>query len=426
MTSRADSSKPQTITHRYSLSATTPKVLSCIDAAKIKNSVAGVGDWLDSASAATGFAGGCYRTSLHHQNGQITWMYPYSNTTEIISAWLDIAEVLEEPRHIGKAEAYGARILEDPVKGLYGGEQESGRGMMYYWRNDGTYTGGYSMRAPEAFRRLHAATGDQRFLDASDVIGRAFLKRILPSGIVNMVGWCPKQGSILVDVVGSRYAYTVSTFALLFEMTSDPVYREAYEQVVEALLKMQQPDGSFFQHYRSETLEVPDPSIKIHFFSYIFNALAEAYSVFKDDRLVQCGRRMADFLAGHFYYLQQLPYAIQSDFATDRTEAASAVQDNANGLLWLYEVTGESVYLDMGAKLWLQAWLGQVDNPSLPGWHGALLRGMNPDLTPEMTKGFEGTHLEYVPSRTARCEVWFATNHVFASKRLVRLLGEAP
>lgn len=277
------------------------------------------------------------------------------------------------------------------------------------------------MRAPDSFRRLHRVTGDGRYLEAAELIGRTFLQRQLESGLVSMVGWDPQKGWIHPKLMGCRYFYTIATFATLYQITGDQRYVEAYEKSVQALLKLQNPDGSFFQCYDPETLEARDPSIKLHFFSYILNALAEAYPVFRDQRVLDSARKMGDYLAGGFYYRQQMPYCEYPYYSTDKAEADSAVQDNANGLLWLYEATGEELYLDMALKLWLQAWGIQIEAPDQPGWHGAIVRGIKPDLL-KLETPVNAAHLTYEASRVGRCEVWFMTNHVFAAKRLLRYL----
>lgn len=402
---------------------TLPKLVSLLSPELIKSSMRGVGEWLDAASAATGVPGKCYRTAMLQDDGEIEWLYPNSNTTELISAWLDLEEVFPEEGNLQKAIAYAEHLISDPVKGFYRGEYAPAHGMAWYWRDDGTYTGGYSMRAPEAFKRLLQITGDQRYLEACELIGQTFLQRQLESGLVSMVGWDPQKGWIHPKLMGCRYVYTIATFARLYELTGNQAYVEAYEKSVAALLKIQNPDGSFFQCYDPETLEPCDPSIKLHFFSYILNALSESYTVFQDDRVLASARKLADYIAGGFYYKQQMPYCEYPFYNTDKAEADSAVQDNANGLLWLGEATGEELYQDIAVKLWLQAWQTQLVAPGKPGWNGAIVRGMKPDLEKQVPMQ-NSQHLAYDPRRLGRCEIWFMTNHVFASKRLLKLLAQ--
>lgn len=399
---------------------TVQKLLKALGRDQVAGSIRGVGDWLDAASTATGIPGKCYRTAMLQDDGEIEWLYPNSNTSELISTWLDLEELFPGEGYQGKAVAYAEHLVADPIKGLYRGEYVPAHGLAWYWRDDGTYTGGYSMRAPDSFRRLHQVTGDSRYLEATEMIGQTFLQRQLDSGLVSMVGWDPNKGWIHPKLMGCRYFYTIATFATLYQMTGKQAYVGAYEKSVAALQKLQNPDGSFFQCYDPETLEAQDPSIKLHFFSYILNALAEAYPVFKDERVLESARKIGDYLAGGFYYRQQTPYCEYPYYSTDKAEADSATQDNANGLFWLYEVTREELYLDMAVKLWLQAWTTQIDAPDRPGWHGAIVRGMKPDMH-KLTEQTQSRHLTYDPQRLARCEVWFMTNHVFASKRLLAL-----
>lgn len=384
-----------------------------------------LGDWLDAASAATGQPGLCYRTAIFHDTQDITWLFPHSNTAELISAWLDLAEVLGVSRYQEMALCYADRILADPVRGLYRGECQEAHGLAWYWPDDGTYTGGYSMRFPYAFRSLYKLTGDQRYLDACIEIARTFLRRNLRSGLSSMVGWCPTRGWISGDSAGCRYGYVLATYANLFAITEESIYRDGYEQAVKALFQMQRDDGAFYQTYYLDTLEPADASIKLHFFSYLFNALSEAHAVFHDDRLIACARHMAEYLAGIFYYRQQLPYCEHPAFETDLAEADSAISDSSHGLFWLHSLTGDRVCLDMASKLWMQSWLSQWNHPGRPGWHGAVVRGVKPlSCLQDTPQTLSAKHLQYEPSRLARCEVWFATQHIQASTRLLSLLAK--
>lgn len=114
----------------------------------VRASMQSLGDWIDVAGAATGESGLCYRTAIYHDTGDITWLFPHSNSAELISAWLDLAAELGDPYYETLAVAYADRLLSDPIKGLYRGERKEAHGLAWYWPDDGTYTGGYSMRPP--------------------------------------------------------------------------------------------------------------------------------------------------------------------------------------------------------------------------------------------------------------------------------------
>lgn len=394
-----------------------------LDGGRVREALRAAGQWLDAASEAAiadlGKPGLCYRTALFQEDGSVVWLFPHSNTTELITAWLDLAEHLGDAHYKERAVAYGEQYAFDPVYGLYRGEHKEAHGLAWYWRDDRTYTGGYSMRAPEALQRLAKVTGDARYLEAARLIGETFLARQLDSGLVHIVGWSPHGGWGHPDLIGCRYVYTVATFATLFDITGDERYRAAYEKSLRALMIMQQPDGSFFQNYHPETLEIPERSIKPHFYSYIFNALMEAYRVFRDERLIDSARKMALHLSETFYYQQGVPYCLYPHWNTDKAEYATPIHDTAHGLLWLHEVTGEAQWRDMGEKLWLQGWMTQADRPDLPQLHGALLRGVSPDVKTGRAPNNEGAaHLVYHPDRVARCEVWFQTHFILAARRL--------
>lgn len=387
----------------------------------IQKTMADLGLWLDSACRSTGEEGCCHRTALFHQDGRITWLYPHSNCSELIRGWLDLGASLQDRRYRNIALSYANRLIDDPLRGLYNGPVREAGGMMWYWRDDGTYTGGYSMRIPGVFLRLQEELNEKRFAEASIAIGETFLRRQLSSGAVNMVAWSPDRGWFAEDTMGSRYAYCVATFASLYSLTQDRRYKAAYELAVQALLKMQQPDGSFFQFYDPVSLEPQDQSIKIHFFAYLFNAMEEAYAVFPDERLLACGMAMKEYLAGLYYYRRQLPYCYNAEHPSDLVEADSAVYDSASGLLWLYQVTGDPTALDLGIRLWNDARGCQLDCPEYPGFHGALIRGQNPLRKSTETAAIPVAHLQFDPTRVASCEVWFAANYIFGCKKLLHI-----
>ncbi len=368
----------------------------------LEKSVRGVADWLEAASDATGEPGLCYRSACFDRTGAVSWTHPHSNTTELITAWLDIAAMVPDlaERSRQRAIAYGLRLVNDPMRGFYQGERKEAWGLAWYWRDDGTYTGGYSMRAPSALVRLYEVAKEESLLETCERIGQTFLQRQLPNGFVSMVGWCPKRGWLMENHAGCRYVYPIATFATIYELTGEEAYREAYEKALEAFLFIEGGTGVIYQHYDPVTLADRDRSIKFHFYSYIFYALEEAYRVFRDDRLIAIARRMADYLVSEYLLRQSLPYCIDPVYPSDTGEGFSSVSDSAAGLCWLYSVTGEPVYFDLAAKLWAGAWLHQPQAPDLPGWHGAILAGR------------------------ARCDVWYATSHVMAARHLARKVQE--
>jgi len=405
------------------------KLTPILEPERLRVSLAAAGEWLEAGSeaaiAAVGKGGLCYRSGLFNEDGSVEWLFPRSNTSELITAWLDLANLLGDERYRARAVAYADQYVTDPVHGLYRGEHTEAHGLAWYWRDDKTYTGGYSMRAPESLLHLARVTGEERYLDAARMIGETFLARQQQKGLVSMVGWSPKGGWGHPDMIGSRYVYTVGTFASLYEITSDGRYRAAYEKSLAALMEMQQPDGSFFQNYHPITLAVSEPSVKTHFYSYIFNGIIEAYRVFHDERLVDRARRMALHFAEHYFYRQNMPYCLYPHWKTDLAEYDAPVHDSANGMLWLHEVTGEPLWRDIGQKLWLQGWMTQADLPDQPGIHGALLRGVSPDIaTGKAPNNSDAAHLVCNPARVARADLWFQVNYIFATRRLLSTVAQ--
>ncbi len=407
---------------RYATLSTLSRTRSLLSREQVTSSLEGAASWLEASTEAINGSGSCHRIAAYSSTGAVQWLYPHSNTGETISAWLDLAALLTRPDYVDKAITYAARITGDPIRGIYQGEHREARGLAWYWTDAGTYSGLYTMRVPFHLERIAQITKNHRYLDLCDEIGRTLRHRQLPSGIVS-AAWRADSGWLREERVGCRYVYAVATFATLHRITGEPSYLESYERAVDALLKMQSADGSFFQNYDPETAQ-PHPterSIKPFFFGYTFNAIAEAYEVTLDPRLLETAKRLADYLASLYYYRHQIPYCIGSEMPpADQIESNSAVYDSANGLLWLYSKTGNPTHLDLALKLWWGAWSTQTDEPDRPGWHGAILLGSNPTLSSTL----EGVptnrkHLLHDPTRIGKVSLWSMVNHIFASHRIL-------
>lgn len=409
--------------HRFSGLDTSRKIFKLIKPDTVRASLEGVAQWLTSAVEASGQSGKCCRNALYHADGRVSWLYPNSNTAELISAWLDLAQLLGDPALTQRAVEYADGLLDDPVRGLYRGEDVEAHGLPWYWTDGGTYGGLYAMRMPFHFHRLYEETGDTRYVDICDVIGRTLRNRQLESGLVS-AAWEPQGGWMHEVRAGSRYVYAVATFATLWSITGDTAYRDAYEKAVAVMLEMQNPDGSFFQMYDPRTARALDGSIKLHFTAYILNAISEAHAVTQDDRLVDCARRVSDHLAGVFYYQHVVPYCTgKVGEPADQMEAESSIQDSSAGLFWLAGLTGEGVYRDIALKLWLESWVHQIPSDGLPGWQGAVIRGVNPNVDQTIAGvPTNRRHLHHDPTVIGRSDLWFAVNHVFASRRVLEYI----
>src|SRR5690606_31286973 len=130
----------------------------------------------------------------------------------------------------------------------------------------------------------------------------------------------------------------------------------------------------FYQIYDADTL---DPSglgggIKCMFFAYIFNALSEAYAVFKDPRLLKCAVKMGDYIARVYYCYGALPYCVGNNILpADKPEAHMSMYECANGLLWLYRHVPDERFKDIALRLWMTAWYNQAETPDNKDLHGA-------------------------------------------------------
>ncbi|MBC2592884.1 glycoside hydrolase family 127 protein [Ruficoccus amylovorans] len=399
------------------------KLSELITRERVLRSMQGVADWIETSTQADPVEGKCYRMAVYDVAGGVTWMYPNSNTAETISAWLDMGDALGRPEFTAKAVEYANALIENHEYGLYAGPASEAEGLMWYWTDVGSYSTLYSMRIPRAFMRLYDITGDQRLLDKCKAIGHTLAREQLANGLIGG-GWSPKKGwEEANDRIGSRYAYILATFANLYKLTSEKSYRQAYERAVEGVLRMQLDDGSFYQLYDIETLGVTRAgrSVKCMFFAYIFNALAEAYEIMRDPRLLECATKLGDYIVRVYYCYGALPYCVGPDILpSDLPEMHMSTYECANGMLWLYRHVRDERFKDIGLRLWMSACLNQADTPDNKALHGAILIGSDPTCStsiegiPENRK-----HLLYDPRRAAKCVLWGMVNHVFAGKQIL-------
>ncbi len=393
----------------------------------VVSSLAGVAAWMENASAATGQDGLTHRLAVYYKEGEVEWLYPHSNTGEVISAWVALSDILDRPDYLERARAYASRMISDPVKGLYRGDRKEAHGLPWYWTDGGSYAGIYGVRLPFHFHRIFEKTGHPEFLEICSTIGETILQRLLPSGLVD-AGWSPQNGWKEGGTrIGCRSIYSMAMFATLYRITEDARYRQAYELSVSALVRMQNSDGSFFQHYVVETGEAhpTERSIKPFFYGYILNAIAEAYAVFGDERILEVARATGRCLLRTYRYRNAIPYCIGHELLpADRAEASTAIYSVANGLLWLYSVTKETEFLVLGQKIWMDACLAQSFADGLPEWRGAIIQGTNPELG-HMIEGVPENriHLRFDPHRVGKCTLWEMVNHVFAGQRLLESLA---
>lgn len=387
------------------------------------SSLSSAASWLENAAVTTGGEGLSHRIAVYFDDGDVHWLYKHSNTGELISAWLELAEALDRPDYIEKARAYAARMVEDPVKGLYRGACREAHGLPWYWTDGGSYAGIYAARLPFHFHRIFERTGAPKLLEICSVIGETFLQRLQPSGMVD-AAWSPQRswgegGTRL----GCRAMYSMATFATLYRITNDPKYRRAYEASVNRLQRMQNDDGSFYQHYVVET-GAPHPterSIKPFFYGYLLNAIAEAYGVFGDKRVVDIAKGIGNCLIRTYRYRNAIPYCTGREMLpADRAESDTAIYSVANGLLWLYSVTKDETYRKLGQKIWFDAWQAQSTESDKPGWYGAIIQGASPELAQALDGVPENrVHLNFDPRRVGKCTLWEMVNHVFAGRRLL-------
>lgn len=91
--------------------------LALLDRARLLASLRGVASWSETATDAARGLGVGHRVAIYNHDGTVTCT-PHSNSSETISAWLDLAETLDRPDYTARALEYGAGLVDDPVTGI--------------------------------------------------------------------------------------------------------------------------------------------------------------------------------------------------------------------------------------------------------------------------------------------------------------------
>ncbi len=67
-------------------------------------------------------------------------------------------------------------MIDDPVRGIYQGDEDDGRGMVWYWRDVGVYVTNYTIRVPGAMLALAKETENPRYREIADCPAKQLLK----------------------------------------------------------------------------------------------------------------------------------------------------------------------------------------------------------------------------------------------------------
>ena len=347
-----------------------------------------------------------YRDLLpDEQQRHSVWQFPRSNAAERIEAFLWLSKRTGDSCFAGLAMRYARAMVDDPLRGIYQGDEEDGIGQVWYWRDLGAYATNYTIRVPSALLALARESGESRFNKIADLCGRQLIhSQQIQTGILRE-GWWPQHPpkEYVQDVrtksfwispvkINSRVGYVTRAFADLYVATQQTRYHDALMLAVEGLEHYQNADGSFPADIRCDRYEVQDPTIKGHFMTYILNGCARAACLMpKEPRLAAIAVRLGQFLLRRFRQPGCLPYGdMNSNSIGEQYVWRSANPDSIFGLAWLSKLTGDPVYREVAARIALDTLLKVLDCPENPDLHGGIPIWPNPDThnIPE----FDGYH----------------------------------
>ncbi len=394
---------------------------------RITEAVVNAGQWLLTARKAACGAGVGFRDIIYYRNGRFRWLYPHSNMGEHIETYLDLYELTGDERFREGAVGYADGMASDPVKGIYQGEVSEAVGLTYYWRDVGSYTGMYSMRAVAPFWRLGEFTGKLRYYEIARMIAGPLLRDFNPLGIPRHFAWTPDTGFFDGPnlAIGCRVGYLVGTYAFCEKVLQDPRGCEGRNRLLAALDQIQNPDGSFPQTFLQGDGTPSDPSIKNHFFGYILNGLATCLELFPDDVVARrIAIRLADFIKKQVDYFGMVPYCGSADNpnVTDQAALFYPVIDPAPALLRLSVILNRPDYRHYGERIWLGQWMRQVDAPHWPEAHGALPSCVDPLVkpSPKLAQYRGVDHLKEDPDRVACAGSYYMNQFIQAGVFLLK------
>lgn len=322
------------------------------------------------------------------------WSFPRSNAAERIEAYLWLADRLKDPRFEQLAIRYADCMVDDPLRGIYQGDEEDGVGQVWYWRDMGAYVTNYTIRVPSAMLILAKRTGKTKYTRAAELCGRQLLHSQQPQTGILREGWWPrkplpgydpdaKTKSLWISNVkiNVRVGYVARAFADMAAATNSTAYRDAITLLLDGLEGYQNPDGSFPADIRCDRPEVQDPTIKGHFMGYILNGVTRAAVTMPNEpRLAKLAVRLGDFLVRRFRQIGALPYGdMHSNSEGEKYVWRSANPDSIFGFAWLTKLTGNPVYREIACRIAVDTLLKTLDCPKTPDFHGAIPIWPNPN-----------------------------------------------
>jgi hypothetical protein len=315
------------------------------------------------------------------------WKYPRSNSAERIQGLLWLNKKLGDDRYRQSALRYAHTLIDDPLRGIYQGDEEDGRGQVWYWRDVGVYVTNYTIRVPAAMLALSEVTGDENYLKIAELSGRQLAHSQRPETGIPREGWWPRSPPKSIDVdpeirkiyvspfkINSRVGFAALPFAQLYVKTERTIYRDALLQLLAGLEHYQRPDGAFPADIRIDRFEVLDPLMKGHYMTYILNGLARASALMPAEAgLLRIAERLGEFLVSRFREANMLPYGdLSSDYEPERYVWHSSNPDAVYGFAWLSKRTGNPMYREIACRIALNTLLNVLDYPDEPDLHGGV------------------------------------------------------
>ncbi len=321
-----------------------------------------------------------YRDLYTNKDNFSTWYYPRSNAAERINAFLFLHEFTGEQKYFNYAVRYADIMSNDTEKGIYRGKYEAGHGLVWYWRDVGTYMTNYTMRVPGGMLALYKKTGNEFYKKMALLSGEALIRFQHETGILKE-GWYPPEvdqdiaGQYVTEYkINSRIGFAVDAFARLAKFTGDAKYFDAMEKLCDGMLAVMYQDGSLPGDIYVDKPEAYDKSKKGHFMNYVINGIGNALEIFPENKKLRLfGQRLGEYLNnctkqswGSFYgNIYELNNCEPEVWQSSSAEASG-------GLVKTGKVLGRDDFVDSAMLLAINAMLRVIDSPENPDFHGAL------------------------------------------------------
>lgn len=133
--------------------------------------------------------------------------------------------------------------------------------------------------------------------------------------------------------------------SFVLQSTGDKKLKAKLDELIEAVIAVQQPDGYLNSYFRGELADQRFRNLKweheLYCAGHTFQAAVAHFRATGEDKFINCACRYADFLAGYFGY--------------DKHQGVDGHPEVEMALVELYRATGQQAYLDL-AEYFLSQW----------------------------------------------------------------------